>query len=85
MSAVATWLAAVSDAQQGSPDTGDGIAIIDGVVVAAVVVFALLVGLLSVARRRWRTRPDETHRYGDVGRIAGAGEASPEQRQGRQR
>jgi hypothetical protein len=80
MSVGMTWLLAVSGGQEGTPDEAGGIAIIAGVVVAVIVAFALIVWGFSAARRRWRTRPDETHRYGDVGRVAGAREAPPEER-----
>ena len=80
MSAFTTLLDTALLAQQGSPGKTGGIAIIAGVVVGTVVAFALLVWLLSLVRRRWRTRPEETHSYGDVGRVAGAREAPPDQR-----
>jgi hypothetical protein len=65
--------------QKGSPDEGGGIAIMAGVIAGAVVAFALIVWGLGAARRRWRTGRKETHRYGDVGRVAGAGETEPSQ------
>ncbi len=75
MLGASAWAVLVARSETGTPDETGGIAIIIGVVVAAAVVFALIVWLFSVARRRWRTGREETHSYGDVGRIAGAAEA----------
>jgi hypothetical protein len=64
------------------PGGGQGLTIIAVTLVAVVVAFALLLWLLGVARRRGRTSPGETHAPGDVGRVAGGGEAAA-QAQGR--
>ena len=62
------------------PGAGQGITIIVVTLVGVVLAFALLVWLLSVARRKGRTSPDETHAPGDAGRVAGGGEAQAQRR-----